>query len=262
MQIDKDGANPERVKQELSEAGLLPEEWGGKVPMIPVCPPPSPPPLIPNLCTRDNQISGSALCCICMLWLHNHVVKGLGITPVVYHVFLAKFWAMSFYSLKTLHFTSCVHGHQQVGLTSEGLVLVVCVQISAKKGTGVDDLLETVALVAELEEFMSNPDRAAAGTVLEAYLDKRIGAISTLLVQTGTLRVGDIVVTGSAYGKVHRLAYRLLDVQQLQHQHTVWTTPCPAHDSQLSVTMHQHPRLTLWLHLHGCMELAVLYGGT
>ena len=79
----------------------------------------------------------------------------------------------------------------------------VLAQISAKKGTGVDELLETVALVAELEDLMSNPDKAAAGTVLEAHLDRRIGAISTLLVQTGTLRVGDVVVAGSAYGKVH-----------------------------------------------------------
>lgn len=78
------------------------------------------------------------------------------------------------------------------------------VQISAKKGTGVDDLLETVALVAELEDLMSNPDKPAAGTVLEAHLDRRIGAISTLLVQTGTLHVGDVVVAGSAYGKVCR----------------------------------------------------------
>lgn len=127
------------------------------------------------------------------------------------------------------------------GPSTESVVLVVSVQISAKKGTGVDDLLETVALVAELEDLMSNPDRAAAGTVLEAYLDKRIGAISTLLVQTGTLHVGDIVVTGSAYGKVRRLAHRSLAAQQLQHQHTVWTTLCPAHNFYMSVTIHQHP---------------------
>lgn len=76
------------------------------------------------------------------------------------------------------------------------------VQISAKKGTGVDDLLETVALVAEVEQLMANPVKAAAGTVLEAHLDKRVGAIATLLVQTGTLHVGDVVVAGSAYGKV------------------------------------------------------------
>ncbi len=65
-----------------------------------------------------------------------------------------------------------------------------------------EELLETVALVAEVEQLMSNPDRAAAGTVLEAHLDRRIGPIATLLVQTGTLRVGDVVVAGSAYGKV------------------------------------------------------------
>ena len=65
-----------------------------------------------------------------------------------------------------------------------------------------DELLETVALVAEVEQLMSNPDKAAAGTVLEAHLDRRIGAISTLLVQTGTLRVGDVIVAGSAFGKV------------------------------------------------------------
>lgn len=102
-------------------------------------------------------------------------------------------------------------------LSIECVVLVVCVQISAKKGTGVDDLLETVALVAELEDLMSNPDRPAAGTVLEAYLDKRIGPISTLLVQTGTLRVGDIVVTGSAYGKVCRPAYKPLALNSIEH---------------------------------------------
>lgn len=78
----------------------------------------------------------------------------------------------------------------------------VAVQISAKKGTGVDDLLETIALVAELEDLMSNPDKPAAGTVLEAHLDRRVGAIATLLVQTGTLHVGDVVIAGSAYGKV------------------------------------------------------------
>ena len=75
-------------------------------------------------------------------------------------------------------------------------------QISAKKGTGVDDLLETVALVAEVEQLMSNPTKSAAGTVLEAHLDRRVGAIATLLVQTGTLKVGDVVVAGAAYGKV------------------------------------------------------------
>ena len=63
------------------------------------------------------------------------------------------------------------------------------VEISAKKGTGIDELLETVALVAELEELVANPERDAEGTVLESHLDKRIGPICSLLVQTGTLRV-------------------------------------------------------------------------
>ena len=89
----------------------------------------------------------------------------------------------------------CHTGHS----TSDTFLVV---QISAKKGTGVDDLLETVALVAEVEQLMANPVKAAAGTVLEAHLDKRVGAIATLLVQTGTLHVGDVVVAGSAYGKV------------------------------------------------------------
>ncbi len=74
-----------------------------------------------------------------------------------------------------------------------------------------DDLLETVALVAEVEQLMSNPDRAAAGTVLEAHLDRRVGPIATLLVQTGTLRVGDVVVAGSAYGKVTSAAQPLIE---------------------------------------------------
>ena len=75
-------------------------------------------------------------------------------------------------------------------------------QISAKKGTGVDELLETLALTAEVEDLKANPGRAAAGTVIEAHLDKRMGAVTTLLVQTGTLRVGDVIQTGACYGKV------------------------------------------------------------
>jgi translation initiation factor IF-2 len=106
---DKEGANPERVKQQLTEVELIPEEWGGKTPMV---------------------------------------------------------------------------------------------QISAKKGQGVDDLLETVLLVAELEELQARPDRAAVGTVLEAALDKKSGPVTTVLVQNGTLRVGDALVAGASYGKV------------------------------------------------------------
>ena len=110
--IDKEGANPERVKQELSNAGLLPEEWGGTTPVVP---------------------------------------------------------------------------------------------ISAKRGTGVDALLETLLLVAEVTELSANPQRPARGTVVEAYMDKARGATATLLVQAGTLRPGDVVVCGPAYGRVRAL---------------------------------------------------------
>jgi translation initiation factor IF-2 len=119
--IDKEGANPERVKQELTEVELIPEEWGGKTPMV---------------------------------------------------------------------------------------------NISAKKGQGVDDLLETVLLVAELEDLQANPQRAAVGTVLEACLDRKTGPITTLLVQNGTLKVGDSVVAGDSYGKVRSMRGNLGDVSE------------------------------------------------
>ncbi|KAK7334950.1 hypothetical protein VNO80_26719 [Phaseolus coccineus] len=110
--IDKDGANPERVMQELSSIGLMPEDWGGNTPMVP---------------------------------------------------------------------------------------------ISALKGKNVDDLLETVMLVAELQELKANPDRSAKGTVIEAGLDKSKGPFATFIVQNGSLRRGDIVVCGEAFGKVRAL---------------------------------------------------------
>ncbi|KAJ6724267.1 TRANSLATION INITIATION FACTOR IF-2-RELATED [Salix viminalis] len=110
--IDKDGANPERVMQELSSIGLMPEDWGGDVPMV---------------------------------------------------------------------------------------------QISALKGENIDDLLETVMLVAELQELKANPDRNAKGTVIEAGLDKSKGPVATFIVQNGTLKRGDVVVCGQAFGKVRAL---------------------------------------------------------
>lgn len=110
--IDKDGANAELVMQELSSIGLMPEDWGGEVPMV---------------------------------------------------------------------------------------------QISALNGDNVDDLLETVMLVAELQELKANPHRNAKGTVIEAALHKLKGPIATFIVQNGTLRRGDIVVSGEAYGKVRAL---------------------------------------------------------
>lgn len=110
--IDKDGANPERVMEELSSIGLMPEDWGGDIPMV---------------------------------------------------------------------------------------------QISALKGENVDDLLETVMLVAELQELKANPHRNAKGTVIEAGLDKAKGPVATFIVQNGTLKLGDVVVCGEAFGKVRAL---------------------------------------------------------
>ncbi|KAL9856755.1 Translation initiation factor IF-2 [Arabidopsis thaliana] len=110
--IDKEGASPDRVRQELSSIGLMPEDWGGDVPMV---------------------------------------------------------------------------------------------QISALKGENVDDLLETVMLVAELQELKANPHRNAKGIVIEAGLDKAKGPFATFIVQKGTLKRGDVVVCGEAFGKVRAL---------------------------------------------------------
>ncbi|TFI52968.1 translation initiation factor IF-2 [Mastigocladus laminosus UU774] len=110
--IDKEGAQPDRVKQELTNYGLTAEEWGGDTIMVPV---------------------------------------------------------------------------------------------SAIKGENLDTLLEMILLVAEVEELSANPDRLAKGTVIEAHLDKAKGAVATLLVQNGTLRVGDILVAGSVFGKVRAM---------------------------------------------------------
>lgn len=110
--IDKEGANPELVKQQLTEYELVPEEWGGDTPCIPV---------------------------------------------------------------------------------------------SAKTKQGIEDLLEMVILVADMKELKANPDRAAKGTVIEARLDKGRGTVATMLVQNGTLHVGDTIVAGTAVGRVRAM---------------------------------------------------------
>jgi translation initiation factor IF-2 len=110
--IDKEGAQPERVKQELTNYGLTAEDWGGETIMVPV---------------------------------------------------------------------------------------------SAIKGENLDTLLEMILLVAEVGELSANPDRSAKGTVIEAHLDKAKGAVATLLIQNGTLHVGDMLVAGSAFGKVRAM---------------------------------------------------------
>ncbi|XTZ09856.1 MAG: translation initiation factor IF-2, partial [cyanobacterium endosymbiont of Rhopalodia yunnanensis] len=110
--VDKPEANPERIKQELAELGLLSEEWGGETIMVPV---------------------------------------------------------------------------------------------SALKGENLDTLLEMIILVAEVEELVANPNRLAKGTVIEANLDRARGPVATLLIQNGTLRVGDAIVAGSVFGKIRAM---------------------------------------------------------
>ena len=82
---------------------------------------------------------------------------------------------------------------------------VICVPVSAHTGMGIDDLLENVLLVAEVKELKANPDRAAKGTVIEARLDKGRGPIATVLVQNGTLHAGDVIVAGTAVGRVRAM---------------------------------------------------------
>ena len=96
-------------------------------------------------------------------------------------------------------------------LTEYGLVAedwggdtIVC-PISAKTGMGIDNLLEMVALTAEVAELKANPNRAASGAVVEARLDKGRGPIATLLVQNGTLHQGDIIIAGTAVGRVRAM---------------------------------------------------------
>lgn len=82
---------------------------------------------------------------------------------------------------------------------------VICVPVSAKTGMGIDKLLETILLVAEMAELKANPDRTAKGVVIEAKLDKGRGPVATLLVQNGTLHSGDIIVAGTAVGKIRAM---------------------------------------------------------
>jgi translation initiation factor IF-2 len=96
-------------------------------------------------------------------------------------------------------------------LTEAGIVIeeyggeVPLVAVSAKSGQGLDELIEMVLLVSDLQELTANPDRSAVGTIVEAELDKNRGAVATALVQTGTLKVGDIIVVGETFGRVRAL---------------------------------------------------------
>ncbi|APJ10925.1 MULTISPECIES: translation initiation factor IF-2 [Bacillus] len=96
-------------------------------------------------------------------------------------------------------------------LTEHGLVPeawggeTIFVPLSAKTGEGIDELIEMILLVSEVAELKANPNRAAKGTVIEAELDKGRGSVATLLVQTGTLHVGDPIVVGNTFGRVRAM---------------------------------------------------------
>ncbi len=96
-------------------------------------------------------------------------------------------------------------------LTDAGLVIeewggnIVCVEISAKEKKGIKELLESVLLVAEMEELKANPNQSAHGVVIEAKMDKSRGPLATILIQTGTLKEGDTVVVGNTWGRVRSM---------------------------------------------------------
>ncbi|MCC8195758.1 MAG: translation initiation factor IF-2 [Ruminococcus sp.] len=96
-------------------------------------------------------------------------------------------------------------------LTEHNLVVeawggdVMCVPVSAKTGMGIDELLEDIILVADVKELKANPNRAAKGSVIEARLDKGRGPVATVLVQNGTLHSGDVIIAGTAVGRVRTM---------------------------------------------------------
>jgi translation initiation factor IF-2 len=96
-------------------------------------------------------------------------------------------------------------------LADQGLLVegwggdVICVPISAKQRKGIEDLLENILLVTEVADLKANPNRRAQGSVIESEMDERRGVMVTLLVQNGTLHVGDVVVIGEKYGKIRAM---------------------------------------------------------
>ncbi len=96
-------------------------------------------------------------------------------------------------------------------LTEYGLVPeewggdTIMVEVSALKKIGIDNLMEMILLLAEMSELKANPNKPALGTVIEAKLDKGRGAVATVLIQEGTLQVGDSVICGTVYGKVRAM---------------------------------------------------------
>src|SRR2546429_1977616 len=82
---------------------------------------------------------------------------------------------------------------------------VICVPVSARRGTGIDDLLEMILLVAEIQDIRANPNRPATGVIIEAKLEKSTGPTATVLIQQGTLKMGDNIVVGPMSGKVRAM---------------------------------------------------------
>jgi translation initiation factor IF-2 len=82
---------------------------------------------------------------------------------------------------------------------------VICVPVSARKGTGIDDLLEMILLLAEMQDIRGDPNQLASGTIIEARLEKSSGPTATVLVQNGTLKMGDNIVVGTMAGKVRAM---------------------------------------------------------
>ncbi|TLG74347.1 translation initiation factor IF-2, partial [Culicoidibacter larvae] len=102
--------------------------------------------------------------------------------------------------------TRVMQGLTELGLQPEEWGgSTIYVKISAKKREGIDDLLEMIQLVAELHDYKANKNRRAIGTVIEARLDKGRGSVATLLVQSGTLNIGDPIVVGDTYGRVRTM---------------------------------------------------------
>jgi translation initiation factor IF-2 len=134
----------------------------------------------------------------------------------------------------------------------------VCVPISAKQGQGISDLLENLFLVADILELKADPDSAAEGVTIEAKLDKTKGPLATFLVQKGTLRRGDIVVAGSAWGKIKAMfddtgkqvhkaepstPVKVLGLNEVAKSGDLFIVPPNEHEARSIAEKQKYPRL-------------------
>lgn len=134
---------------------------------------------------------------------------------------------------------------------------IVCVPISAKQGQGISDLLENLFLVADILELKADPDSAAEGVIIEAKLDKTKGPLATLLVQKGTLKRGDAVVAGSAWGKIKAMfddkgkqvhkaepstPVEVLGLNEVAKAGDLFTVLPDEHEARSIVEKQKHPR--------------------